>query len=159
MPIILYRVDDRLIHGQVVEGWVPDLNITEIVIVSDKIANDDLSKNIMRFSTPPDIKLVFVGLDSSVKYLKETAHDSSERIMVLFSNLSDVVELVKKGIRIECLNIGGMHYSLGKNLSIGKAIFLNEEDCAHLRFLNKQGVKLEGRGVPGDKPIDILSSI
>lgn len=159
MPVVLYRVDDRLIHGQVVEGWIPELKITEIAIVSDKIKNDTLSQNIMRFSTPEHIKLVFLDINLAVNYLNEKAPFSQERILVLFSNLEDVVTLVKQGVKIDFLNIGGMHYSAGKNFSIGKAIFLSEEDCKNLKFLSEKGIKLEGKGIPSDKPIDILASI
>jgi len=159
MPVVLYRVDDRLIHGQVVEGWIPELKITEIDIVSEKIKNDLFTQNIMKFSTPSGIKLKFLDIDLAAEYLMKEAPRSKENILVLLPNLFYAAELAKKEVKMNFINIGGMHYSAGKNFSIGKAIFLNEEDCSHLKFLNSKGIKIEGKGVPNDKPIDILASI
>jgi PTS system mannose-specific IIB component len=158
MPIALYRVDDRLIHGQVVEGWVPELKINVIAVISDDIFKDELRKNIMRFSAPENIKLDFLNLESAVNYLKENIN-SKYNVLVLFSNLKDVVEILESGVEIKSLNIGGMHYSAGKNISLGKAIFLSDEDKDYLRAIEKKGVKIEGRGIPQDTPLDILESI
>jgi PTS system mannose-specific IIB component len=158
MPIALYRVDDRLIHGQVVEGWVPELKINVIAVISDDIFKDELRKNIMRFSAPENIKLDFLNLESAVNYLKENIN-SKYNVLVLFSNLKDVVGILESGVEIKSLNIGGMHYSAGKNISLGKAIFLSDEDKDYLRAIEKKGVKIEGRGIPQDTPLDILESI
>ena len=158
MPIALYRVDDRLIHGQVVEGWVPELKINVIAVISDDIFKDELRKNIMRFSAPENIKLDFLNLESAVNYLKENMN-SKYNVLVLFSNLKDVVEILESGVEIKSLNIGGMHYSAGKNISLGKAIFLSDEDKDYLRAIEKKGVMIEGRGIPQDTPLDILESI
>ncbi|PIS46596.1 MAG: hypothetical protein COT17_07765 [Elusimicrobia bacterium CG08_land_8_20_14_0_20_51_18] len=159
MPVALYRIDDRLIHGQVVEGWVPEFKITEIAVVSESLKNDLLRQNIMRFSTPENIKLNFLDSETAMPYLSGTAVSSRENILVLFPGLSEAASLVRKGLELKFLNIGGMHYSAGKNFSIGKAIFLNQEDCDNLKFLDEEGVKMEGKGIPHDKPVDILESI
>jgi len=159
MPVVLYRVDDRLIHGQVVEGWIPELKITEVDIISEKIKNDTFTQNIMRFSTPTDVKLKFFDIESASEYLIKEAPYSKENILVLFPSLFYAAELIKREVKINFINVGGIHYSVGKNFSLGKAIFLSEEDCQYLKFLNSKGVKIEGKGVPNDKAIDILASI
>ena len=132
--IILYRVDDRLVHGQVVEGWVPLLHAEELAVVSDEIAGDEMLRTIMRFATPEGVDL---------------------KVMTV----AEALTLTEKGIKIPSLNIGGMHYSAGKNLSIGKAIFLNDQDCAALKALSAAGIKIEGRGVPSDAPLDLMEAI
>lgn len=158
MAVELYRVDDRLIHGQVVEGWVPELKINEIVVVSDEIFSDDTRKTIMRFSVPENVELVFSQVEQAPSLL-ESKEKSNLRILVLFSNLKDAYETLKGLKNARQLNIGGIHYSAGKNFSLGKAIFLSEEDCSNLKLIESLGVKIEGRGVPHDKPTDILQSI
>lgn len=157
MPISLFRIDDRLIHGQVVEAWVPQLGIGEIVVVSDEIRSDEMRRTIMRFSTPEDVELKIMGVAEAFAYLNGAPPASS--VLVLLPGLKEAADLISMGLRIGSLNIGGMHYSAGKNFSIGKAIFLSEEDCGYLKTISKAGVELEGRGVPSDKPIDLIAAI
>ncbi len=159
MSIELLRVDDRLIHGQVVEGWVPELKINEIVVVSDEVFSDEIRKTIMRFSVPENVELVFLKVAQAAEKLEEIQKNGSLRVLALFSNLSDAYETLKNMKTAKTLNIGGIHYSAGKNFSLGKAIFLSESDCMDLKRIDELGIKIEGRGVPHDKPSDILQSI
>lgn len=156
--IILYRVDDRLVHGQVVEGWVPLLRVEEMAVVSDEISGDEMRRVIMRFATPEGVDLKILTVDEAAAYLPE-AEKSPRKVLLLLPGLAEAVALTKKGFKIPVLNIGGMHYSTGKNLSIGKAIFLSDEDCAALKELSAAGIKIEGRGVPSDTPVDLMEAI
>jgi mannose/fructose/N-acetylgalactosamine-specific phosphotransferase system component IIB len=157
MPITLFRIDDRLIHGQIVEAWVPHLKTDEILVVSDEIASDEVRRTIMRFSTPEGVALKILGIEEAFRYLNGSP--SAGSILVLLPGLKEAADMISKGLKIGSLNIGGMHYSAGKNLSIGKAIFLSEEDCSYLKFLSGAGVELEGRGVPTDKPINLMEAM
>jgi mannose/fructose/N-acetylgalactosamine-specific phosphotransferase system component IIB len=156
--IILYRVDDRLVHGQVVEGWVPHLRAEELAVVSDEISGDEMRRAIMRFATPEEVALKIMTVAEAVAYLPE-AERSPRKVMLLLPGLAEAVALMEKGIKFRSLNIGGMHYSAGKNLSIGKAIFLNDQDCSALRTLSSAGISIEGRGVPSDSPVDLMEAI
>ena len=156
--IILYRVDDRLVHGQVVEGWVPHLRAEELAVVSDEIAGDEMRRAIMRFATPEGVDLKLMTVAEAAAYLPE-AEKSGRKVLLLLPGLAEALTLSQKGLKIPSLNIGGMHYSAGKNLSIGKAIFLNDEDCAALKALSAAGIKIEGRGVPSDRPLDLMEAI
>ena len=156
--IILYRVDDRLVHGQVVEGWVPLLHAEELAVVSDEIAGDEMLRTIMRFATPEGVDLKIMTVAEASAYLPEAAK-SPRKVLLLLPGLAEALALSGNGLPIPSLNIGGMHYSAGKNLSIGKAIFLNDEDCAALRALSASGIKIEGRGVPSDSPLDLMEAI
>ena len=157
MPVALFRIDDRLIHGQVVEAWVPYLKADEIVVVSDDIASDDVRRAIMRFSTPEGVSLKILSVDDAFNYLNGPTGGAN--ILVLLPGLKDMADMISKGLVIRSLNIGGMHYSAGKNFSIGKAIFLSDEDRSYLKFISGTGVELEGRGVPTDKPINLMDAI
>ncbi len=156
--IILYRVDDRLVHGQVVEGWVPALGAEELAVVSDEIAGDEMRRAIMRFATPEEVDLKIMTVDEASAYLPG-ASSSEKKVLLLLPGLAEAVALTGKGLKIPELNIGGMHYSAGKNFSIGKAIFLSDEDCAALKALSSAGIKIEGRGVPTDSPVNLMAAI
>lgn len=156
--IILYRVDDRLVHGQVVEGWVPHLKAEELAVVSDEISGDEMRRAIMRFATPEGVDLKIMTVAEASAYLPEAAK-SPRKVLLLLPGLAEALALSGNGLAIPSLNIGGMHYSAGKNLSIGKAIFLNDADCAALRALSASGIRIEGRGVPSDSPLDLMEAI
>ncbi len=156
--VILYRVDDRLVHGQVVEGWVPHLRADELAVVSDEIAGDEMRRTIMRFATPDGVELRIMTVAEAAAWLPG-AQSSAHKVLVLLPGLAEALALEEKGLKIPSLNIGGMHYSAGKNLSIGKAIFLNDEDCAALKALAAAGIAIEGRGVPSDTPLDLIAAI
>lgn len=156
--LILYRVDDRLVHGQVAEGWVPHLKADELAVVSDEIASDELRRVIMRFATPEGVDLKIMTVDEAAAYLPG-AQTSARKVLLLLPGLNEALALVARGIKIPALNIGGMHYSTGKNLSIGKAIFLSDSDCAALKTLAGAGIIIEGRGVPSDSPVDLMAAI
>jgi mannose/fructose/N-acetylgalactosamine-specific phosphotransferase system component IIB len=158
MPITLYRIDDRLVHGQVVEAWVPHLKAGEIVVISDDLSRDSMRQAIMRFAAPEGIALRILPLAEAPAYLLE-ADTHGPNILVLLPGLAGAVELIKKGVKISKLNVGGMHYSAGKTLLIGRAIFLNDSDCEALRFLSDSGVIIEGRGVPSDSPLNLIEAI
>ncbi|MBU2530629.1 MAG: PTS sugar transporter subunit IIB [Elusimicrobia bacterium] len=158
MSISLVRVDDRLIHGQVVESWIPTLDITEVVVVSDEIVEDETRKAIMRFATPEDTDLTIMSVQEAIKYLPKVKK-SENNVMVLLPGLKEIIQLLDGGLKVDELNIGGMHYSAEKNQSIGRAIFLSQEDCAYFKDIFSRGIKIEGRGVPSDSPVDIMKGI
>lgn len=153
MAIVLVRIDDRLIHGQVVESWIPYLKATEIVVASEEAVADETRKTLMRLSLPEDVGLKVLGVSAAIAYLSENK-ESSKRILVLVPGPGEMLALVSAGLGIEAVNIGGLHYSTGK-MQIGRAIFLSEEDSRNLKEIAAKGVKLEGRGVPSDKEMNL----
>lgn len=157
MPVSLFRVDDRLIHGQVVESWVPHLGAGEIVVASDEIAGDETRQLLMRFAVPEGVELRIMTLDEAAPYIKSGASD--RKTLVLIPGIREMAELLDRGVKPASVNVGGMHYSAGRNMSIGKAIFLSDADCADLKKLAAAGISLEGRGVPSDKPFDLVEAI
>ena len=157
MPIIFTRIDDRLIHGQVVEGWIPFLSVSEVVVVSDAIVADDMRKTLMRLSLPEEIELHIAGAEEAAAYLKSIRQDS-KRILILAASPKEIVNLIEKGLALESVNVGGMHYSIGK-MQIGRAIFLDDADKNSLRRIVEHGVRLEGRGVPTDTSINIAEML
>src|SRR3989339_345618 len=155
MTIALFRIDDRLIHGQVVESWIPHLQITETVVISEEVVTDEIRRTLMRISLPEEIALKIMNAQAAAEYFKNTDNDK-KRILVLVPGPAEVLDLLRRGINIQSVNVGGMHYSASK-MQIGRAIFLSEEDCKSFKDIALQGVRLEGKGVPSDKALDIVS--
>ncbi len=151
MPIVLVRVDDRLIHGQVVMGWVPHLQAREVVVVAEAAAADETQKALMQMAMPEGVQLRVLGVAEAVRQLREP--EEARRILVLVPSPQEALKLLEGGLDFTRLNVGGLHYTAGR-VQLGKAIFLNPQDQEALRELARRGVVLEGRALPGDVPID-----
>jgi len=157
MPIVLVRIDDRLVHGQVVQGWIPQLDADEVLVVSRNVQGDEMRKTLMRLSLPEEIDLKVMAPPEAAEYSK-TVGKTGPHILILAPGPSEVAEMLNAGAVFESVNVGGMHYSVGKT-QLGKAIFLSGEDIDSLRQIASKGVRLEGRGVPADEAVDVLDMI
>jgi mannose/fructose/N-acetylgalactosamine-specific phosphotransferase system component IIB len=153
MPLALVRIDDRLIHGQVVEGWLPALGVSRVIVVSDSAAEDDLQKGLMRLALPEGIALEVMGSAEAGPAVKEAAR-SEEKVMILAPGPAEILALCRAGVPLGCVNVGGLHHAAGR-IRIGRAIFLSDEDQGALEEIAQAGVRLEGRSVPAEPPEDL----
>jgi mannose/fructose/sorbose-specific phosphotransferase system IIB component len=147
MEIQLIRIDDRLIHGQVVVGWVKTLQTECLVVVSDAIAANTMQKTLMEMAVPPELKVRFYTIEEAAKVVAEKRENLKS--LLLFSNPADVLAFAIHGAPLASVNIGGMHFCEGKR-QVGKIICVNDEDVEAFRKLKQKGVELEVRAVPGD---------
>jgi mannose/fructose/sorbose-specific phosphotransferase system IIB component len=148
MDIQLVRIDDRLIHGQVVVGWVKALGIGRLVVVNDAIAANSMQKTLMEMAVPTGLKVSFFTVEEAArKCLPGGEHP--EKGLLLFSNPSDVLGFVQKGALLSSVNVGGMHFCEGKQ-QVSKTVCVNDRDVEAFRELKGRGIELEVRAVPGD---------
>lgn len=154
MDIRLARIDDRLIHGQVATTWSRYSKIQRILVVSDEVAKSELRKFLLKQAAPPEIK-------SNVMTVKKLLSVSDHvllqgvRVMLLFTNPIDVAQLVKAGLKIQSVNIGGMKFTEGKKM-ITNFISVDDEDIQAFRYLHRKGIELEIRKVPSDRKVDLV---
>jgi len=157
MPIILARIDDRLIHGQVVVGWAKVLKANHIVVADDEVIKNDIQKFLFRMATPEDIKLSILTIKETSNMIKERKFDNDYTI-ILFKVPESVLKLLNFGGMIGEVNIGGMHFSENK-VQLTDAIFVDEKDIETFNEIRKRGVKLEIRMVPTDTKKDLFKVI
>lgn len=150
MPIVFARVDDRLIHGQVVQAWLPEFNIDEVVIPCPKEQEKRLNRNLLRLSLPFEYQLTVLEPAQCVRYMA----DSSKRILLLMGSLQDLQPLLEDGLQIKSVNIGGMHFKQGAQ-KLAENVFLDELDKTTLKILNDLGIGIETRAVPSSKSISV----
>lgn len=150
MSFVFFRVDDRLIHGQVTEGWVKVLNIDTIVVANNRIAEDESQKIIFGFAVPPYIKTLFLKI-SSVPSSIPLFEKENKRVIFLFSNINDVYDLVSGGFFIKELNLGGLR-SVEKKKKLAPTVFLNDNEIEVLKKLLIKGIAVNIQAVPGEKP-------
>jgi len=153
MAIALLRVDDRLVHGQVVEGWLPSLKADLILVASDSAAADPISSALMKMAMPPAVGLLVLGVAAAAEALA-SPQMAARRALVLVPGPAEALALLKKGVAVDRVNVGGLHFTIGK-VQLGRALFLDEKDKDALRDIAKRGVRLEGRPLPSDPEEDL----
>jgi len=153
MQIALVRIDDRLIHGQVVVGWIPQLQVEAVVVAAD--AADATHTALMQMAMPEGVELMVLSVGEAARRLQD---DDQRRVLVLTPGPREVLRLLEHGVRFDSVNVGGLHYTAGR-VQLGKAIFLSPEDRDALRAISRRRVALEGRALPGDAAIDVLEII
>lgn len=151
--IVLIRIDDRLIHGQVVEGWVNFLKATCIFVADDRVASNPFQRSIMELSVPQGLKAV-IGRVEDICDLVRTAALNADRIILLFSNPADVLRAINSGLDCRALNIGGMHYIPGKR-KLMDVLAVDDADLAALKELAAKGIKIDVQTVPNQRRVPL----
>lgn len=157
MPIALLRIDDRLIHGQVVEGWLPRLDVDLIVVASDAAAADPVQGALMKMALPPGVGLSVLSVADAPGALA-SPQAAARRVLVLVPGPEEALALLEKGVAVDRVNVGGLHFTVGK-VQLGRALFLSEKDKGALRAIAARGVRLEGRPLPGDPEENLASML
>ncbi len=151
MPVVLTRVDDRLVHGQVVEGWVPFVDADSIYIVNDDICKDESRCRIMRMILPGHLILKVISVAELVKVLEGDDH---RKLVLLFYSLTDVLKAVEQGAALTEINIGNLHHVRG-GVEVSPSVFLNRADIVVVRSLLNKGIRIEARDVPEGRYYDL----
>lgn len=154
MPVIFARVDDRLIHGQIVQAWLPELNVDEIVIPCSKESGNCVNRGLLRLSLPYEYELTVIEASQCARYVTQ----SRRNIFLLMSSLQEFMPLVEDGLTIKSLNIGGMHFKQGAQ-KLDENVFLDEADKTMLRILNNLGISVETRAVPNATNISLTEAL
>jgi mannose/fructose/N-acetylgalactosamine-specific phosphotransferase system component IIB len=159
VPLLLARVDDRLVHGQVAHGWGRALHASLFVIVSDALAADPSRGDLYLLAVPEGAagRCVSVpeALDSETRALVER-----ERSVLLFPGLEEPLRMVEGGFPLPELNLGGLHHAPGRR-AVLPYVFLDDADVNRLRRLAALGVRVAARDLPSnpEHPLeDLLAS-
>jgi mannose/fructose/N-acetylgalactosamine-specific phosphotransferase system component IIB len=153
MPLCLVRIDDRLIHGQVVLGWARALKPDRIVVANDRIAKNSWERKFYTSSVPSDIKVSFLDLEETARQLLNNLF-KNESVMILIESVEDTYKIVELGVTLPEINIGGLHYRKGAH-EVLPYVFLTDQDKSYLRELVKRSVTLVAQDVPGNTPQNI----
>jgi mannose/fructose/N-acetylgalactosamine-specific phosphotransferase system component IIB len=154
MDVTFVRVDNRLIHGQILEAWVPFIGASRIVVVNDEVASDLFRETVVRMAVPQNIEVLIYGVDEfSENY--GNREDNKKKAIVLFGDIDDSLKAYKSGFHFNKLNIGNVHCG-EDTICCATSIFLSKNDIMNIMSLIDLGVKVELRSVPRDKSRDFL---
>ncbi|HEY8805382.1 MAG TPA: PTS sugar transporter subunit IIB [Clostridium sp.] len=150
--IVFTRIDDRLIHGQVMTAWVQYTRGNEILIVDDAVAKDEFLKTIMTATTPSGISLHIFSVAEAAEYLKGS--DDGKKIILLAKTPATIYGILENGIMLEKLNIGGIGARKDRT-KLYRNISATDEERDIFRKIIEKGVNVKVQVIPDDKPVNI----
>ena len=156
MALEMVRIDDRFIHGQVIVGWCPYIKPDRLILCDDEIAQSDWECEIYR-DAAEDYK-------TSIHSIKDTAdilltnEFKNEKVFLIASSPSVIVQLVNCGVKINKIVVGGMHYQNGKR-KILNFLYIDDRDLEDFRYLQTKNIVLEARDVPDCRSIDLVKRL
>ena len=152
MDFILVRVDSRLVHGQILEAWLPHIKATCIVVVDDDVASDFFRESVIKMAVPREIEVLVYGVEEFSQSFAHSDH-TDKKAIVLFSTIENALKSFRSGFRFDKLNIGNV-YSENFQLRCAPSIQLSNQDIDYIQAFTESGVAVEFRCVPKDKSLD-----
>ena len=154
MAIVLYRVDERLIHGQVVVGWATRLHPTRIIVVDDELAQSPWEQELYCLGLPGDLTTEFDDVAHARAQLNEW-RSGTDRVMILTRDVRTMRRLGEAGLlKGEEINLGGIHYAAGRT-AVLPYLYLSEEERQEMAALSADGAVVSARDLPGGKRVDL----
>jgi PTS system mannose-specific IIB component/fructoselysine and glucoselysine-specific PTS system IIB component len=154
MAIVLSRVDDRLIHGQVVIGWGRPLAIDRFALVDDEVAASDLEQELYRMAVPAGTAVEFVSCPAAGSRIEAWAA-SPERVLVLTGSIATMAAAHdQRPALITIMNLGGIHAGPGRREYL-PSVYLTAEELATLRRLAADGVEITAQDLPTTRPLHL----
>ncbi len=153
MSLLLHRIDDRFIHGQVVVGWGQPLELKFIVLVDDDVASSDWEQELYRMGVPPGMDVYFHSVEEMTTRL--SAYQSDDRVgMLLVGGIDTMQRLVAAHESLRTVNVGGVHHAEGRVQRL-RYVFLTPPEEAALRDMQTRGVDVTAQDVPGTRPVPL----
>ncbi|HIY79636.1 MAG TPA: PTS N-acetylgalactosamine transporter subunit IIB [Candidatus Olsenella excrementavium] len=150
--ILLTRIDNRLIHGQVATQWNSTIGANLILVANDEVSTNTMRQNLMKMAAPTGVATRFFSLQHTIEIIGKAS--PKQKIFIICENPEDVLALVKGGVPIKKVNIGNMHMAEGKR-QVATSVAVSDEDVAAFKELQERGVELEIRRVPSTPVEDV----
>lgn len=154
MNLLLSRIDERLIHGQVMTRWITGLYITRIILVDDKIANDDFMVDVLMLSAPVGVEVKALTVKDALNFIQ--TETSSAKTMLLFKDIRYVKALAEGGFMVPKLDIGNIGSSPVRK-AVTREVFMSSEEQEIARHLNAMGMYIYIQKLPSDREQDLMA--
>jgi mannose/fructose/N-acetylgalactosamine-specific phosphotransferase system component IIB len=159
MPIALFRIDDRLVHGQVVVGWGQPLKVGFIVLADDAVAAEEWEQELYRMGVPPSVEVYFSSVDDTAAALERYRADARAGI-VLTGTVDAMLRLVRAAPpgTVRAVNVGGIHHRDDRVQKL-RYVFLTASEERALRELEGAGVVVTAQDVPSARPVPLAEIV
>ena len=153
MTVVLYRIDDRLIHGQVVVGWGQRLSAEFIVLVDDAVRASPWEQELYRMGMPPHVDMIAASVPEAIARLP--AWDDDQRVgIVVAGEIPAFAALAAASPRVKRINVGGIHHRPGRTERL-RYVFLNDAEAEQLKQLAARGIEITAQDVPTARPVPL----
>jgi mannose/fructose/N-acetylgalactosamine-specific phosphotransferase system component IIB len=156
MKILEARIDDRLVHGQIVTAWIQATRADAIIVADDDAESDALSQSILKMATPDSVQLIIKSLSEAAKLIER---DKSEvGVLLIVRRAADARKLLESGVKLEKITLGNItnKKSGQERKMVLKFIFASQDDAENLQAISNMGVILTAQTVPSDKSYDVM---
>ncbi|GJL33682.1 Fructose-specific phosphotransferase enzyme IIB component [Phytobacter ursingii] len=146
--ILLTRIDNRLVHGQVGVTWTSTIGANLVVVVDDVVAGDEIQQKLMGITAETyGFGIRYFTIEKTINVIAKAA--PHQKIFLICRTPDTVRKLLEGGVPLKDVNVGNMHFSEGKK-QISSKVYVDEKDINDLRFIRDQGVNVFIQDVPGD---------
>ena len=146
MALELFRIDDRLIHGQVVVGWGQPCHLGFLVLVDDAVVDSEWEQELYRMGAPPEMDLYFDSVESAARRFAEYRADARNGLL-LTGDVATMAALQAKVPQLQVVTIGGIHHKAGRTARL-RYVFLTPSEEEELRALAARGVSVVAQDLP-----------
>ena len=154
MPVVLLRVDERLIHGQVVVGWGAALKPERMVVVDDGLVESEWEQDLYRLGVPAEVTCEFVSVNTARQRIADW-RQGTERVLVLLRDIAGLARVAEGGLLAnEEINLGGIHYTPARELVL-PYLFLSPAEKVTLRTIASSGAHVSARDLPGARRVPL----
>lgn len=157
MSIVMARIDNRLLHGIIVTQWAPMSGAHRVMVIDDKVANDDIAKASMRLARPAGMAVSIISEDTAVTNFKAGKYEK-EKVFVIVREPESILKLVENGISIPQVIVGGTVVKEG-GIQLSPRAYASKENINTYRKLLDSGLKIVTQFVPADKPQEITHKL
>ena len=154
MNIVLFRIDDRCIHGQIIQGW-KGLEYQHIVVINDEIAKDKMSKQLQLIGVPDGITVYFYNTKEIPDMIRDQAQNT-RRTIILVRNVEDALLVVQNGVKVDRLNLGVMSCNSSRTHVVNNAVYVSPEELELLKQIAGMGIRVEAQGVERDTAVKLF---
>ncbi len=148
-----YRVDNRLVHGQIISTWMPHLRLQRFLVVSDTVPSNGLQMTMFRMAIPQELEFMAMTVSEAAQWLNQKGF-GQDRTMILLETIEDAARLFGAGHPFAHLNIGNVHHAPGRS-AYTNAVYLGGTDIDLLRRLMNRGLRAEIQSLPTESPTDL----
>jgi len=158
--VALIRVDNRLVHGQVLEAWLPALDAHGVLVADDEAAGNVLARSAMALAIPPRVQFQVLKVTAAAELLRPGGKGvPGVRTLVLVRDVRDAVALAEQGVVLQALNLGNVHFANGRR-QVAPSVYLDAGEMEALARLSTRGTEIEARAVPAEHktPFSVLQT-
>lgn len=157
MSVTTMRIDDRLIHGQIVTRWIADAQADTILIADDMAAGDATQQMLLKLVAPANINLLIKTINEAAQLLASSELDD-KKVLLMLRNPATALALCNLGFHIDTINVGNISNARSETgrKKLLSFIFVKAQDVECLKALAAKGIHLDIRAVPNDKSIDAM---